>query len=178
MASRLTGRLEVCEAYEACDYSAAIRLADTVQGGGCEETDLLCIASSFGWRLTTNSSLAGTELYLSCGVGDHCVNGQRVVVRVVASPDDGSSGDGISGDSSVLHLGVVDLDTSSFGMGLVTGAVAAALLCMLVFKGLDPLLFKSCGCVQPQGAGATAGISLSRPGSSDDPSYAQERAQA
>ena len=71
-------------ALENCDYTGAEILGDKTMGGGCEdETDHDgCMAQAYmngGYVLTPSEP--GT-LYLSCSVGDHCQNGQRLVVTV------------------------------------------------------------------------------------------------
>ena len=71
------------EALESCDYSHAVRVAGTAEGGGCEaDSDLDYIDGKSGFQLTP---LPGT-LYLSCAVHDHCQNGQRVVVQTLPAP--------------------------------------------------------------------------------------------
>jgi len=64
----------------ACNYTGAVMLADRHEGGGCEdETDAACMAAATPFVLTP--SRAG-NLFLSCSVGDHCVNGQRIEITV------------------------------------------------------------------------------------------------
>ena len=66
---------------ESCDMSGATQLAGRTDGGGCEdETDAACMAAATAYELRTPT--AG-EMYLACGVGDHCANGQRITISVV-----------------------------------------------------------------------------------------------
>lgn len=59
-------------------------LADWSRGGGCTaDEDLECIRNSEGFRLTPSRAQVGTKLYLSCSVGDHCTNGQTLVVTII-----------------------------------------------------------------------------------------------
>ena len=45
------------------------------EGGGCaQETDAACMAAAKPYVLTPT---APGDLYLSCSVSDHCINGQR-----------------------------------------------------------------------------------------------------
>ena len=68
------------EALEACDFSSAVLLAGRGDGGGCtDDGDLACIERSDGVLIKPEQD----EVYLSCGVHDHCANGQRLVVTVV-----------------------------------------------------------------------------------------------
>lgn len=85
------------ESLTACRYSDAHMLADTSQGGGCTiDEDLACIDASVGFKLTPTRAQVGTKLYLSCSVGDHCTNGQTLVVTVV----DGAGGDADASDAN------------------------------------------------------------------------------
>ena len=64
------------ESWEACDHTDATMLADRYEGGGCaHETDAACMAAAKPFVLTPTRP---EDLYLSCSVGDHCKNGQRM----------------------------------------------------------------------------------------------------
>lgn len=75
------------ESLTACRYTDAFVLADTTQGGGCTlDEDLECIRNSVGFKITPTRSQVGSKLYLSCSVGDHCTNGQTIVVTIIDGP--------------------------------------------------------------------------------------------
>jgi hypothetical protein len=67
-----------------CDYSQATMLAGRTEGGGCtQDADLVCIDASVGFKITPTREQIGQKLYLSCSVGDHCSNGQSIVLSIV-----------------------------------------------------------------------------------------------
>ena len=71
---------ETDQSLASCDYSTAKMIADRSQGGGCPvEANLTCMAAADGFEWYANE--AGTY-HFSCSVGDHCTNGQRLVVTV------------------------------------------------------------------------------------------------
>jgi hypothetical protein len=108
------------EALEACDFSSAVQLAGTLEGGGCErDDDLECIAASEGYALRPTQD----EMYLSCGVHDHCANGQRLVVTVLPLPL-GSAG---GAPGSAGGVDVFDVLDDDFGQ-MFGAAILAALL--------------------------------------------------
>ena len=71
------------DALESCDYSEAVMLANSTRGGGCEdETDLACMAAATPFEMDVEDD--GTW-FLSCNVGNHCRNGQRLVIHKSAT---------------------------------------------------------------------------------------------
>ena len=72
-------------------------LADVTDGGNCTgDADLACIDASVGYKYTPSAEDVGKSLYLSCSVGDHCPNGQTVVVHVTRAPEEGVARNGAS----------------------------------------------------------------------------------
>lgn len=151
------------ESLTACDYTGAVMLADTTQGGGCEEdADLVCIGNSVGWKLVPTAEQVGTKLYLSCSIGDHCSNGQTIVVTVV----EGTPAEA----EDAAAPAAVNVEVSSYGGvgpllgGMLLGAGAAS----IVWYFLQQRSARGkVGEVTTTGLAPTP----ARPGASEDPGH-------
>lgn len=66
---------------QSCDFAGSVSLAGTSPYGDGPYSD----ASAASYYFTCDESLAGTSVWMSCSVSDHCVRGQRLEVRVSAS---------------------------------------------------------------------------------------------
>ena len=139
------------ESYDACDYEGAVMLADTNEGGGCtSDADWKCLEGSRGFELVATVDQVGRELYLSCSVGDHCVNGQKVIVSIISSHD--SAG---------------PQPASPFSLGAALGA-SAALVCVCVLLLVRGAFRRRC---PSRSSGVGLDITIPKPGSSDDPMH-------
>jgi len=170
------------ESLTACRYSDAVMLADTSQGGGCElDEDLECQRNSVGWKLTPTREQVGTKLFLSCSVGDHCSNGQTLVVTIAdgpgplaataspASTSGGGGGQGLRGEKG---------DTGPMGPAGPAGAAGTGGVGMLlvgIFIGALAAAGASYAWTSTKRGGArppaVREIPMGRPGASEDPRH-------
>ena len=151
------------ESLAACDYTGAAMLADRQDGGGCEDdTDLMCQERSVGFRLTPTEQQVGTKLYLSCSVGDHCQNGQTLVVTIVDGPGPSASDEAGSAPAAADSGAEV---TAIFVVGLLLGTLFATGISCGYFK-----VFKS-----KVGSGLPE-VAMTRRGGSDDPAHVSNAA--
>jgi len=168
------------ESLTACRYSDARLLADTSEGGGCIfDEDLECIRNSVGFKLTPSRAQVGTKLFLSCSVGDHCTNGQTIVVTVIDGPGPAASAlptpsanagalKGERGEAGPIGPAGPPGPAGSSGAGMLF----AGLLVGVLVAG--PAVYT--WSVQRKGSSSSSPmlreVAMGRPGASDDPRHA------